>query len=169
MKFVGLVNDEGTRMVFDYPSQYRAFIKTLAGHEVEVELRKKRSKRSLRQNAWFHAFMEPFAASIGETVPDLKLIGLVAVFGTKVVMGYTVPVYAHTSELDTHQFSDLCEWFVQKAAECGFVVLYPDEFKRKKRARRGAGNNPGEVSKSPAPGLVGASDGVQPSAASRDR
>jgi len=56
-------------------------------------------------------------------VPDLKLAGLIAVFGTKQVHGYTVPVYAHTSDLDTSQFSDLCEWFVEQAARCNFVVL----------------------------------------------
>lgn len=133
MIFIGLVREDGSKVDLDYPTDYRNFVRQFAGHEVEIEIRKRRSKRSLRQNAWFHSFIVPFAESIGETVPRLKLIGLVAVFGTENVMGYTVPKYAHTSDLDTEQFSDLCEWFVQEAARCNFLVLYPEEFKREKK------------------------------------
>ena len=138
MIFIGTVRDDGSRLDFDFPNDYRNYIKQFAGHEVEVEIRKRRSKRSLRQNAWFHSFIVPFAKEIGETVPDLKLQGLVAVFGTKVVRGVTVPVYAHTADLNTEQFSDLCEWFVEQAARCNFLVLYPEEFKREKKKRERA-------------------------------
>lgn len=138
MIFVGTVRDDGSRLDFDYPNDYRAYIKQFAGHEVEVEVRKRRSKRSIRQNAWLSSFLRPLAEFLGYEFEELKLIGLVAVFGTKVVMGYTVPEQAHTSELNTEQFSDLCEWFVQKAAEVNFVVLYPEEFKRKKKKEQRA-------------------------------
>jgi len=134
--FIGTVRDDGSKLDFDFPNDYRNFIRQFAGHEVEIEIRKRRSKRSLRQNAWFHSFIVPFAESLGETVPDLKLAGLVALFGTKQVHGCTVPEYAHTSDLNTEQFSDLCEWFVQEAARCGFVVLYPEEFKRQKKQQQ---------------------------------
>lgn len=134
MIFIGTVRDDGSRLDLDFPSDYRAYIRQFAGYEIEVEVRHRRSKRSDRQNRWFHSFIVPFAESIGETVPTLKLIGLVAVFGTKVVMGYTVPVYAHTSDLNTQQFSELCEWFVEQAAKCGYVVLYPEEFRCKQRS-----------------------------------
>lgn len=140
MIFIGTVRDDGSRMDFDYPSDYRKYIQQFAGHEVEVELRKRRSKRSARQNAWLHSFLIAFAEHCGYSLAEFKLVGLVAVFGTTEIMGYTVPAEAHTSTLNTEQFSDLCEWFVQKAAECDFLVLYPEEFKRQKK-RRGAGDH----------------------------
>lgn len=139
MIFIGTVRDDGSRLDFDYPTDYRAYIRQFAGYEVEVEIRKRRSKRSHRQNAWLHSFLGHFAEHLGYSLEEMKLIGLVAVFGTHEVMGYTVPKKPHTSQLNTEEFSDLCEWFVQKAAECDFVVLYPEEFRReKKRASKKA-------------------------------
>lgn len=127
------------RFKADDAQEYAQLISDLDGYEVEQVLRKKRSTRSLRQNRWFWSFMKPLAEHLGYEVEELKLIGLVAVFGTKTVMGYTVPEKANTSALNTEEFSDLCAWFVQKAAEMDFLILTPDEFKRekKKQLRRG--------------------------------
>lgn len=109
MIFIGTVREDGSRLDFDFPADYRNYIKQFAGHEVEIEIRKRRSKRSLRQNAWFHAFIVPFAEHLGYRVEELKLAGLIALFGTDVVMGFTVPKKPHTSQLNTEEFSDLCE------------------------------------------------------------
>lgn len=140
MILIGLVRDDGSKLDFDYPTEYRNYIKQFAGHEVEVEIRKRRSKRSDRQNRWLHSFLGELAEFLGYSLEELKLVGLVAVFGTDTIMGFTVPKKPHTSQLNTEEFSDLCEWFVQKAAEVDFVVLYPEEFKRekKKQARKAA-------------------------------
>lgn len=140
MTLIGLVRDDGSKLDFDHPSAYREHIRQFAGHEVEIDIRKRRSKRSDRQNRWLHSFLKDLAEHLGYSLAELKLVGLVALFGTVEIMGYTVPAKPHTSELNTNEFSDLCEWFVMKAAECNFVVLYPEEFKReqKKSARRGA-------------------------------
>lgn len=129
----------------DDAAEYAALVSDLDGYEVEQVLRKKRSTRSLRQNRWFWSFMKPLAEHLGYEVEELKLVGLIAVFGTHAVMGYTVPVHAHTSELNTEEFADLCAWFVQKAAEIDFLILTPDEFKREKKQhqRRGAGDHAG--------------------------
>ncbi len=116
----------------DEAQEYAEHVSQLDGYEVEQVLRKKRSTRTLRQNRWLWSFLEKLADHLGYEVEELKLIGLIAVFGTKVVGGYTIPEQPHTSHLNTEQFSDLCEWFVQKAAEVDFLVLYPDEFKRQK-------------------------------------
>ncbi len=151
--------------------EYTAHCADLDGYEVEQVIRKRRSSRTLRQNRWFHAFMRPLAEHLGYEVEDLKLAGLIALFGTDVVMGYTVPTKPHTSDLNTEEFSDLCEWFVQKAAECGFVVLYPEEFKR--QHRRGAKGSLGESAhhtsrRSLVPGeLVDSEDACASPAASR--
>lgn len=132
---IGVVRDDGSKLDFDYPDDYRAHIRKFAGHEVEIEIRKRRSKRSDRQNAWLHSFLGALAEHLGYTLEELKLVGLVALWGTHDVMGYTLPAKPHTSKLNTNEFSDLCEWFVQKAAEVDFLVLYPEEFKRKKLKR----------------------------------
>ena len=122
----------------DEAQEYAEHVSQLDNYEVEQVLRKKRSTRTLRQNRWFHSFMCPFAESLGYTVEELKLVGLIALFGTTEVMGCQVPTKPHTSQLNTEEFSDLCEWFVQKAAEVDFLVLYPSEFRRqqKQRARK---------------------------------
>lgn len=129
--WIGVIQDSIFRA--DEEREYNALVGELEGYEVEQVLRKKRSTRTLRQNRWLWSFLRELAEHLGYEVEELKLVGLVAVFGTKVVGGYTIPEQPHTSLLNTEQFSDLCEWFVQKAAEVDFLVLYPDEFKRKKQ------------------------------------
>jgi len=135
--FIGVVSEDGKKLRLDYPDQFKAYYAIFAGDEVEIEIRKRRSKRSLRQNAWLHSFLTAFAKHLGYTLPELKLVGLVAVFGTHEVMGYTVPVEPHTSKLNTEQMSDLCEWYVQQGAEMDppFLILYPEEFRRQKRKK----------------------------------
>jgi hypothetical protein len=133
--FVGVVRDDGSKMDFDFPQEYRSFVRTLAGYEVEIEIRKRRSKRSIRQNSWMHAFLGPLAAHWGYTVDELKLVGLSAVFGTKQLQGFVVPEKPHTSGLNTLEMADLCEWFIQKAAEDDFLILYPEEFKKLKHKK----------------------------------
>lgn len=130
MIFVGVVTDDGKKLLLDYPQDFKTHYAQFAGDEVEVEVRKHRAKRSLKQNRWMHSFLRPLADHLGYTVEELKLVGMVAVFGTHAVMGQTVPVKAHTSQLTTQEMVDLCEWFVQVAAEHDLVILYPDEFKR---------------------------------------
>lgn len=165
MILVGLVRDDGSKLDFDYPSQYRAHIQQFAGHEVEIEIRKRRSKRSARQNAWLHSFLKDLADHLGYTIEEIKLVGLVALWGTHDVMGCTVPIKLQTSKLNTEEFSDLCEWFVQKAAEVDFLVLYPEEFKRQRKNRRGASD---DARRFPAAvhghGIGSDRDGVSPSA-----
>lgn len=138
MIFIGVVQDGTLRL--DWRKQFDAYLAQFEGHEVEVEVRKRRSKRSTRQNRWMHAFLTPLAEHTGSTVEELKLIGLIALWGTHEVMGYTVPVHAHTSELNTAEFSDLCAWYQQKAAEVGVLILDPDEYRaaKKKAAERAA-------------------------------
>lgn len=115
--------------------EYADHVSKLDGYEVEEVLRKKRSTRTNRQNRWLHSFLGKLAEHLGYELEELKLIGLVAVFGTRVIGEYTIPAQPHTSHLNTEQFSDLCEWFVQKAAEVDFLVLYPEEFKRQQRKK----------------------------------
>jgi hypothetical protein len=136
-EFHGFAFPDG-RSTLDAPSLWREFVKQLAGadgNEFTITAHRRRKRRSLKQNAWLHAFLQQLAEHWGYTVEELKTVGLSEVFGTHVVMGVVMPIKPHTSELSTSEMCDLCEWFIQKAAEDDVLVLYPDEFKREKRKR----------------------------------
>jgi hypothetical protein len=138
MIFRGVITEDGKYFLPDAKREWEAHKQSLAGYEVDVSVRKHRSKRSLKQNAWLHAFLGQLAEHWGYRVEELKIAGLSEVFGTHVVMGIVVPIKPHTSELNTIEMSDLCEWFIQKAAEDDVLVLYPEEYKRAQKKKRAA-------------------------------
>lgn len=132
--FLGFVTAEG-KLLLDFPSQFKAFAKRFAGDEVEIELRKRREKRSLRQNAGFHAMIEPWCREEGHRVDELKRDLLREIFGhdeyvspiTKAIS--LVPAKAHTSGLTVQEFCLLIEETMRIAAECGYVLVSPEEYK----------------------------------------
>ena len=132
--FYGFVDDTGT-LHWDFKSQVKAFISTFKGCEIEVEIRERRKKRSLDQNAYLHAAIKPYADHLGYTVEELKLALLGECFGYHEVKGVQLPIRLHTSKLTTKEFVDLTELMVQKAAEDGVLILYPDEYKAAKAKR----------------------------------
>lgn len=70
--FLGFVNDEG-KLTLDWPTQFKAYAKHLAGEEVEVILRKRRSRRSLKANAYYWGVVLPAISQQleGWTVEDV--------------------------------------------------------------------------------------------------
>lgn len=136
--FIGTVDEQG-RVHADFPSKMHEFNRAhFAGHEVEIELRKRRSKRSLKQNAAYHASIEPLAEFLGYTVEELKLSMLGGCFGWKNVNGVQLPERLHTSDLNTEDFSDLMAYTMQIAAEHDILILDPSQWKaaKKKQARK---------------------------------
>lgn len=136
--FPAYVNEDG-RIAFDFPSQAHAFNREhFADHEVFVEVYKRRSKRSLKQNAAYHAAIAPLAEHLGYTVEELKLAMLGGCFGWKNVSGVQLPERLHTSELNTEEFSDLMAYTNQIAAEHGILILDPSQWKAEKRKKERA-------------------------------
>ncbi len=141
--FPAYVTDEG-KVTFDAPSDAHAFNREHFGdHEVFVEIYKRKSKRSLKQNAAYHASIMPLAEHLGYTVEELKLAMLGGAFGWHdegPLKG--LPLHLHTSDLDTQQFSDLMAYTNQIAAEHDILILDPSQWKATKRKdlRRGTGN-----------------------------
>lgn len=136
--FIATVDEQG-RVHPDFPSKMHEFNRAhFAGHEVEIEIRKRRSKRSLRQNSAYHASIQPLAEHLGYTVEELKLVMLGGCFGWHKVAGAQMPDRMHTSELNTEEFSDLMAYTMQIAAENDIVILDPSQWKaeKKKSARR---------------------------------
>lgn len=131
--FIGTVDEQG-RVHPDYPSKMHEFNRAhFAGHEVEIEIRKRRSKRSLKQNAAYHAAIAPLAEHLGYTTEELKLAMLGGCFGWHEISGAQLPIRLHTSDLNTEEFSDLMAYTNQIAAEAGILILDPSEWKAAKR------------------------------------
>jgi hypothetical protein len=124
---------------FDFPAQVDSYIKFLAGEtgeELECEIRKRKSKRSERQNKGFHAMLQLWAREEGHRIDDLKRDLLKEVFGTlesvSLVTGEVTEVLAepHTSTLTVAQFSELIERTLEIAARMGVILVPPDEWRR---------------------------------------
>lgn len=133
--FIGTVDEDG-KVHPDYPSKMHAFNREyFAGHEVEIEIRKRRSKRSLKQNSAYHASIQPLAEHLGYTTEELKLAMLGGCFGWREIHGANIPIKLHTSELDTQQFSDLMAYTTRIAAEHDVLILDPSEWKARSASR----------------------------------
>ena len=137
--FVGFVNAEG-RLQLDFPAQFKAFAKKFTGEEVELEIRKRKAKRSQKQNAGFHAMVTPWARDEGHQIDELKRDLLVEIFGTvehtNPITGVVslVPAKKHTSGLSVQEFCLLIEETMRIAAECGYILVSPEEYKLAKEA-----------------------------------
>ena len=111
------------------------------GQRVDVEIRQRKSQRSARQNAAFHAAITPWARELGYHVEELKdeLLGLVWGYEERVskLTGEVqrVLVKPHTSKLTTAEFSELMEYAVMQAAQTGYVMLLPDEFRARQKGK----------------------------------
>ncbi len=121
---------------FDFKKAAHEFNRAhFADTEVFVEIYKRKSKRSLKQNSAFHASIAPLAEFLGYQVDELKLALLGGCFGWKQINGCAIPERLHTSELDTQQFADLMAYTMQIAAEHGILILDPSQWKAAKRKR----------------------------------
>ena len=134
--FIGFVKDG--KLLLDFPHQFKAFVKQFTGCEVEIEIREKRQKRSHAQNAGFHSMITPWCRDEGHAVDELKRDLLREIFGT---VEYTspingevslVPAKAHTSKLTVQEFCLLIEETMRIAAECGYILVSPEEYKQAK-------------------------------------
>ena len=129
----------GDRLLpLDAPS-YRAFVATIGeGEEVLVEFADPTGEipKTRQQEKGLHAMIAPWAKAEGHRVDDLKRDLLREVFGEQehlnpitheVSMVLREP---HTSTLTKAQYSDLIERTLQIGAECGHVLIAPDEWRR---------------------------------------
>lgn len=135
----GMITEDGKQLLIDDQPKLKADYKHLAGYAVTIEIRKYRSKRSLKQNAWLHAAIKPLADHIGSKTEELKLDLLGLTFGWQETRnGAKLPNIMHTSELDTEQFGQLMDTLLEEAAKEQIVILLPDEFKREKKKQQKA-------------------------------
>lgn len=136
--FVGTVDNEG-RVRLDFPAQQRNYCKAkLAGQPVDVIIAPQGHAKTRAQESGFHAMITPWAREEGHRVDDLKRDLLRAVFGE---MEHTNPITGevsmvlrepHTSKLNRAQYCELIERTLELGAECGVVLIAPDEYRRMK-------------------------------------
>lgn len=138
--FVGRVDADG-KIHLDFPKQQRAYCKrTLANQAVDVIICAAGEMKTRLQEKGFHAMITPWANGEGHRIDDLKRDLLRAIFGERehvnpitgeVTMGLCEP---HTSKLNRAQYIELIERTLELGAECGQILLAPDEYKRMKAA-----------------------------------
>ncbi len=133
--------DEAGVFKLDYPEQFRRFVAaTLKGEEVELEIRKRRTKRSDQQNRLLWALLTPWAHFLGYEPVELKdeLLGLLWGYEEHIskLTGEVlrVPNKARSSKLTTAEFTEFIDFMAIKAAETGYVMEMPDERAPKRRA-----------------------------------
>jgi hypothetical protein len=126
------------------PSFYRLIAEVFGlGEDIEIEVRRPVRKRSLKQNAGFHAMVSPWAQSEGYDIAELKRDLLGEVFGWREDVSplsqQRMPNKPHTSDLSVEEFSLLIERTLQIAAECNVFLLAPNEYneQKQKRAKKG--------------------------------
>lgn len=132
---IGIVDEHGQIHLDSRSEQLRFCAEYFNGFEVEVTVRKKRSKRSKDQNAWMHSAIKPLADKLGVTVAGLKLILLGETFGWTSILGKPYPIRDATSTLNTEEFSDVMAVAQQLSAEYGVLILDPSEHKAQKKKR----------------------------------
>lgn len=136
--FIGAVDADG-RIHLDFPAQQRAYCKAkLAGQSVDVIVAPMGAMKTRLQERGFHAMITPWAKGEGHRIDDLKRDLLRAIFGE---MEHQNPITGeitmvlrepHTSTLNRAQYIELIERSLEIGAECGVILIAPNEYKRMK-------------------------------------
>lgn len=110
------------------------FAKVRDGQQVVIEAYDLPTRRTSAQNDGFHAMIAPWARDEGHAVDELKRDLLGAVFGWQVSPLGTnrVPRQPSTSALSVEAFNELMERTVEIAADCGYQLVLPSEYKAHK-------------------------------------
>ena len=132
--FVGLVQDG--RLHLDYRKQFDAYLKRFDGHEVEVEVRKRRSKRSDKQNRyWWGVLVATLAQHTGYTADEMHE-ALKAKFIAREDVTLGLMRIGSTAKLNTVDFAELVDKVVLWAAEdLGVVIPLPEQDTAARKAR----------------------------------
>lgn len=136
--FLGRVDEHGV-IHLDFPQRQRAYCKAkMAGKCVDVIITEQGDLKSRLQEKGFHAMISPWARDAGMKVDALKRDLLGEIFGWEehdnmvtgeVRMELREP---HTSKLSRTKYSELIERSADIAAECGFILELPHEYRERK-------------------------------------
>lgn len=96
----------------------RKWRESLIGHEVELVIRKRRTKRSGKQNRWIHAAASALADHCGLSLAEMKCELMGACWGWHTLpSGHEVPVKLHTSDMTVDEAAHFTDWLIAWALE----------------------------------------------------
>jgi hypothetical protein len=98
-------------------AQRQAHLRTLAGQDVEVIVRKKRTQRSNEQNALIHAVASALADHCGNSLGEMKLLLMGECWGWQTVRGHEIPVKPHTSDMTVEEATQFIDWLLPWSAQ----------------------------------------------------
>ena len=128
--FLGNVDAVG-KLRIDEPYRFRKHLRAFVGKPVEVVVRKRRSKRSLEQNAFWWAVPVAIMAEFMGDDPEpthYALLGECFGYHWNERLKREVPNKASSSRLTAEEFSQLIEWCPRWALEqFGVVIPLPNE------------------------------------------
>ncbi len=134
--FRGFVDDAG-KFALDFPLQFRAYVGRFKGEEVEIEFRKRRTKRSNQQNKYWWGVVIPLLAEHCGYSHDEMHEAIKAKFLGTEDMSRGLLRIGSTTKLSTLEFAELTDRVIVWAAgELGVVIPQPDRepVKRKRAA-----------------------------------
>ncbi len=111
-------------------SRRRAYLRWLAGRDVEIVIRRQRAQRSLDQNAYLHAVVFPLLATeLGDSVEGVKFDLMGERFGwTTTARGHHIPVKAHTAAMTVEECTAFIDWVIPWALTThGIEIPLPNE------------------------------------------
>jgi hypothetical protein len=118
---------QGGLLVLDRPKDYAKHLRSLAGQYVEIVARKRRTKRSLDQNAYIHVAATLASEHTGYTLAEVKLIWMGECWGWHTVAGHELPVKPHTSDMTVDEASYFIDWVGPWSLEHMGVEIPPPE------------------------------------------
>jgi hypothetical protein len=109
----------GGLLVMDRPKDYGRHLRSLAGKPVEIIARRRRSQRSLDQNAYLHGVVFPaIAEEQGDSVEGVKFDLMGEKWGwTTTASGHHIPVRPHTAEMTVEECTQFIDWVIPWAAQ----------------------------------------------------
>lgn len=116
--FAGRVTDEAQLVLPTAEQAYRrTHLQSLAGRDVEVIIRRKRTQRTNDQNALIHAVATALADYCGNSVGEMKLLLMGECWGWQTVRGHEIPVKPHTSDMSVEEGVHFIDWLLPWAAQ----------------------------------------------------
>lgn len=119
------VTDGGT-LALDDPARFKASLQAHRGKRVEVVVRRPKTQRTLRQNAWLHVCLTMISEHTGYDMADIKDALAWHFLGAAPESLGGIPIRRSTADLSTEACVDFTESIAAWAAqEFGLVIPPP--------------------------------------------
>ena len=126
LTYFGKVDDNGKLTIHDRKG-FDAYLCNFKSKDVTIDVKVKRSKRSIQQNSFFHSWVSLLSEFTGYTKSEMKEILKNEFLKVEKVNEKTGSIYQctrDTSSLNKMQFADFCTE-IQQWAESEFGVRLP--------------------------------------------